>query len=53
MEGHEPFNCYEFYKALKKDFDDGKCEHCKKYLTNACDHIDEFLDDIDDLDDVD
>lgn len=53
MEGFEQFNCYEFNRTLKRNFDDGRCEHCKKYLTTVCEHIDEFLEDIEDLEDID
>lgn len=38
-----PLECYEFYLKLQERFDDGMCEHCRKYLTVECPHIDEFL----------
>ena len=40
---HQTLECYEFYKKLQSRFDDGLCEHCRKYLTVKCPHIDEFL----------
>ncbi|MCK5548830.1 MAG: hypothetical protein KAI64_07425 [Thermoplasmata archaeon] len=46
MEG-EPrdLECYEFNTRLKSKFDDGLCDHCKKYLTLECAHIDWFIED--------
>lgn len=38
-----PLECYEFFTTLQKRFDDGLCEHCRKYLTVKCPHIDEFI----------
>ena len=35
--------CYEFYKKLPSGFNDGLCEHCRKYLTVECPNIDKFL----------
>jgi hypothetical protein len=43
--------CYKFNIKLMKKFDDGSCEHCEKWLTTHCDKIDEFVDDIEALDD--
>ena len=45
--------CYEFNGKLFKKFDTGNCEHCKKFLTTGCEKIDEFMEDIDELGDVD
>lgn len=36
--------CYEFNKNLNDVLDDGRCIHCRKYLTVQCEYIDEFLD---------
>jgi len=41
--------CYEFNTALGGGADDRHCRHCRHYLTSRCPHIDEFLDDVDDL----
>lgn len=48
-EEEEPtyFECYEFNFKLPSKFDDGLCEHCRKYLTVECHHIDDFLEDED------
>jgi len=41
--------CYEFNRALSASWNDKRCEHCRHYLTARCPHIDEFLDDVEDL----
>jgi hypothetical protein len=41
--------CYEFNAALARGMDDSYCRHCRHYLTARCPHIDEFLDDVEDL----
>jgi hypothetical protein len=41
--------CYEFNGALARGLDDAHCRHCRHYLTARCPHIDEFLDDVEDL----
>ena len=41
--------CYIFNKSLPRSADDARCVHCRMYLTSACPHIDEFLDDVEDL----
>ena len=41
--------CYEFNGALAQGMDDSHCRHCRHYLTSRCPHIDEFLDDVEDL----
>lgn len=41
--------CYEFNRLLGTGANDRFCEHCRHYLTARCPHIDEFLDDVDDL----
>jgi len=41
--------CYEFNRQLESAWNDRYCEHCRHYLTARCPHIDEFLDDVDDL----
>lgn len=41
--------CYEFNRQLESAFNDRYCEHCRFYLTARCPHIDEFLDDVEDL----
>lgn len=41
--------CYTFNRALRPTLDDTRCGHCAHYLTARCPHIDEFLDDVEDL----
>jgi hypothetical protein len=41
--------CYEFNRLLLPAWNDRYCEHCRHYLTARCPHIDEFLDDVEDL----
>jgi hypothetical protein len=33
----------------KKKFDDKCCEHCRKYLTLSCEHLEDFMDEIVDV----
>jgi hypothetical protein len=44
---HRP--CYVFNPALKSNLNDEACGHCRYYLTASCPHIDEFIDDVEDL----
>jgi hypothetical protein len=50
-EEHKFFDrpCYEFNRQLEPSWNDRYCEHCRHYLTARCPHIDEFLDDVEDL----
>ncbi len=41
--------CYTFNKSLPRSSDDTRCRHCRLYLTSACPHIDEFIEDVEDL----
>jgi hypothetical protein len=41
--------CYVFNHALRVGLDDTQCGHCRHYLTASCPHIDEFLDDVEEL----
>ncbi len=41
--------CYEFNRQLEPSSNDRYCEHCRHYLTSRCPHIDEFLEDVEDL----
>ncbi|HKS59759.1 MAG TPA: hypothetical protein VJS68_03155 [Thermoplasmata archaeon] len=41
--------CYSFNPQLRPSLNDTRCEHCRFYLTSQCPHIEEFLDDVDDL----
>jgi hypothetical protein len=41
--------CYEFNRQLLPSWNDKHCSHCRHYLTARCPHIDEFLDDVEDL----
>lgn len=41
--------CYEFNPSMPKPEDDGWCHKCRKYLTVHCKYLDEFMDDVDDL----
>jgi hypothetical protein len=42
-------DCYEFNRSLKAPLDDTRCSHCRFYLTAQCAHIDDFMDDVEDL----
>lgn len=42
-------SCYEFNRSLAPGLNDKFCTHCRHYLTARCPHIDEFLEDVDDL----
>lgn len=42
-------DCYVFNPSLRANLDDTQCGHCRFYLTARCPHIDEFLDDVEDL----
>lgn len=41
--------CYVFNRSLPGAYDDRHCTHCRLYLTSRCPHIDEFLEDVEDL----
>ncbi len=41
--------CYEFNPLLRMAWNDRHCEHCRHYLTARCSHIEDFLDDVEDL----
>lgn len=41
--------CYEFNRSLAPGWNDKYCAHCRHYLTSRCPHIDEFLEDVEDL----
>ena len=42
-------DCYIFNPQLRPTLNDTHCSHCRFYLTARCPHIDEFLDDVEDL----
>lgn len=42
-------SCYEFNRGLSLGLNDKFCTHCRHYLTARCPHIDEFLEDVEDL----
>jgi hypothetical protein len=42
-------SCYKFNTLFPASFDDAHCSHCKHFLTARCPHIDEFLDDVEEL----
>ncbi len=44
-ESPEPFACYEFNTTFLPMLDDRSCEHCRKWLTMECEHIDDFIND--------
>ena len=39
----EPMPCYEFHGGLASAQDDGRCMHCRKFLTLECPYIGHFL----------
>jgi len=41
--------CFEFDTRLSGAYNDKHCRHCRHYLTSRCPHIDEFLEDVEDL----
>ncbi len=41
--------CYVFNPILRKNMDDSACEHCRFYLTSRCPHLDEFMEDLDEM----
>jgi hypothetical protein len=41
--------CYVFNPRLPETRDDRRCTHCRFYLTARCPHIDDFIDDVEDL----
>ncbi|MCL4325993.1 MAG: hypothetical protein M1481_04125 [Candidatus Thermoplasmatota archaeon] len=41
--------CYTFNKDLKSKFNDKRCEHCKFYLTMNCKYINDFIDEMEDM----
>jgi len=41
--------CYVFNPQLRPSLNDTHCSHCRFYLTAQCPHIDEFLEDVEDL----
>ena len=42
-------SCYVFNPLLRRELDDTACTHCRFYLTSRCPHLDEFLEDVEDL----
>ena len=45
IEFSEPMPCYEFNGILAPNADDGRCVHCRKFLTIECPYIDHFMED--------
>lgn len=45
----EQMECYVFNDGLDPMLDDGTCEHCKYFLTTRCPHVDEFLEEFEDM----
>nr|AKQ02687.1 hypothetical protein [uncultured euryarchaeote Rifle_16ft_4_minimus_37664] len=43
FEFSEPMPCYEFNGGLEPAEDNGRCEHCRKFLTLECEYIDHFM----------
>jgi len=43
IEFDEPMPCYETNPDLSGSEDDGRCVHCRKFLTLECPYIDHFL----------
>ncbi len=41
--------CYAFNHRIPSRLDDRRCDHCRHYLTARCPHIEEFLDEVEDL----
>jgi len=47
-EGFIGYPCFEFDPRLDPSRNDTRCVHCRKYLTVACEYIDEFVEDEED-----
>jgi len=47
MEFSEPMPCFEFNASLPPAEDDGRCVHCRKFLTVECPYIDHFFEEED------
>lgn len=45
----EALECYVFNDALDPLLDDGACEHCRHFLTMRCPHVDEFIEEVEDM----
>jgi hypothetical protein len=43
FEFSEPMPCYEVNGVLGAAQDDGRCVHCRKFLTLECPYIDHFM----------
>lgn len=41
--------CYVFNPILKRNLDDTACEHCRFYLTSRCPHLEEFMEDLEEM----
>lgn len=41
--------CYVFNPVLKRNLDDTACEHCRFYLTSRCPHLEEFMEDLEEM----
>jgi hypothetical protein len=39
----EPMPCFEFNPSLTTRQDDGRCVHCRKFLTLECPYIGHFV----------
>jgi hypothetical protein len=39
----EPMPCFEFNASLTSVSDDGRCVHCRKFLTLECPYIGHFV----------
>lgn len=39
--------CYIFNEKLPEEQDDTRCDHCRKFMTLNCEHIEEFIDEDD------
>ncbi|MEW5760717.1 MAG: hypothetical protein AB1779_08120 [Candidatus Thermoplasmatota archaeon] len=49
MFDEEKKKCYEFNPKFEPSQDDMECEHCRKYLTTECPHLEDFMEVIDEL----
>ena len=45
FEFSEPMPCYEVNAAIPSVHDDGRCIHCRKFLTLDCPYIGHFMGD--------
>ena len=41
--------CYLFNEKIDEELNDERCTHCRKFMTLNCEHIEEFIEDEDEV----